>query len=116
MQDDWLGDPAPLVRYLAEFAAAGADVLHGALPSGEGACGRNVKVARGAFRECDRGSEDSCGGRERIEGVKKQYPGYLRALRESLWWLRWDRCAGCVESGSLDWRVSEEQATICIAE
>ena len=32
MQDDWLGDPAPLVRYLAEFAAAGADMLRGALP------------------------------------------------------------------------------------
>jgi len=32
MQDDWLGDPAPLVRYLAEVAAAGADMLRGALP------------------------------------------------------------------------------------
>ena len=49
MQDDWPGDPAPLVRYLAEFAAAGADVLRGALPSGEGPCGRNVKVARVHF-------------------------------------------------------------------
>ena len=46
MQDVWPGDPAPLVRYLAEFA----DVLRGALLSGEGPCGRNVEVARVHFK------------------------------------------------------------------
>lgn len=50
MQDDWLGDPAPLVRYLAEFVAAGADMLRGALPKWWGPCGRNVKVARVHFK------------------------------------------------------------------
>jgi len=49
MQDDWPEIPPFPSTIWQDLGAGGADVLRGALPSGEEACGKNVELVRVHF-------------------------------------------------------------------